>query len=77
MTIIFTELGPMNSLLFGIYGNTLAFINDDQNMKQESSSLSNIFIAGTISGTLLSVPTNPLEVIRIQLQTHGLEKFHI
>lgn len=61
----------MNSLLFGVYGNCLTALNNGKVIDQEQSSLSNIFIAGTISGTLLSVPTNPLEVIRIQLQTHG------
>ena len=72
LSLPFVVYGPMNSLLFGIYGNTLNILSgNNSNTSQENSSFSDIFIAGTISGSILSIPNNPLEVIRIQLQTHG------
>ena len=47
---VFNLKGPLNSLLFGIYGNTLSFLNGKKSMSQDESSLLNIYIAGTVSG---------------------------
>ena len=66
----------MNSLLFGIYGNTLRFLNNGKNGTPENEApLMDVFIAGTIAGSILTIPTNPFEVIKIQLQTHRVFNF--
>lgn len=59
--------GFINSILFGVYGNSLKFLNRNSN---EEPSYMKIYLAGTISGLVTSFPNNPLEVIKLQLQTH-------
>ncbi|CAF0766824.1 unnamed protein product [Brachionus calyciflorus] len=59
--------GPIASALFGIYGNTLKYL---ENGDKKDPSLDKIFIAGSIAGAVLTIPTNPLELVKIQLQTH-------
>ena len=56
----------MTSLGFGVYGNTLKYLEINNNQFDYL----NIMIAGSFSGFILSPVKNPFEVIRIQLQTH-------
>lgn len=67
--------GFINSLLFGVYGNTLKWLNNDKSNNKPS--LTNVWIAGTISGCCICFPNNPLEVIKLQLQTHGIILLYI
>lgn len=70
LTVPFFTYGVLNSALFGIYGNALKLIEPDIRATSREPTLMSVFLAGTISGTLLTVPINPLEVLRIKLQTH-------
>ena len=65
----FISYGPVNSFLFGIYGNSLRFLN--KNNSESEPQLKSCFIAGTIAGTFTTIPNTPLELIKIQLQTHS------
>jgi hypothetical protein len=56
----------VTSLGFGVYGNTLKYLEINNNQFDYL----NIMIAGSFSGFILSPVKNPFEVIRIQLQTH-------
>jgi len=73
LTIPFFTYGGFNAALFGIYGSVLKTLENALETKE--ASLLNVFIAGTISGTLLTVPANPMEVIRIKLQTYPKNEF--
>jgi hypothetical protein len=64
--------GFINSLLFGVYGNTIKWLNNGETTNKPS--LTSVWLAGTISGCFICFPNNPLEVIKLQLQTHGEEK---
>ena len=56
----------MNSIIFGVYGNVLSKIDSTK-----EPSLTAIALAGSIGGIAGSIPNNPVEVIKLQLQTHG------
>jgi hypothetical protein len=55
----FISYGPLNSLLFGIYGNTLRLLNDDN---RDRPTYFNVWIAGIfnykIQGARLSKAIN-------------------
>ena len=63
LALPFVLNGPINSLLFGIYGNSLKLLGE--------ATLTNVFIAGVIAGTISTSPANPFELIKTQLQTNG------
>jgi hypothetical protein len=58
--------GFVNSIIFGVYGNVLRQIDGSK-----EPSLAAIALAGSIGGIAGSIPNNPVEVIKLQLQTHG------
>lgn len=68
LTLPFITYGPITSLGFGIYGNTLKLLAEANG--NLSTDYINIFLAGSFSGFILSPIKNPFEVVRIQLQTH-------
>lgn len=47
MALPFICYGPMNSLLFGIYGNSLKYLENGN----KEFSMNNIFIAGSIGNS--------------------------
>lgn len=73
MSLPFFFYGPLNSVLFGIYGNCLKYL---ENGDRKDPSLKKIFIAGSIAGAVLTIPTNPFELVKIQLQTHSKYIFY-
>ena len=68
----FISYGPLNSMLFGIYGNTLRLLHDDG----DTPTYFHVWLAGTAAGSILALPTSPFELIKIQLQTHGSKLFY-
>jgi hypothetical protein len=45
----FISYGPLNSMLFGIYGNTLRLLHDDG----ETPTYFHVWLAGTAAGSIL------------------------
>jgi len=88
LTIPFITYGPLNSALFGLYGQAIASLhnnksNDAEGARSNSESnessskiptLTEVWIAGTAAGIVVCLPTNPVELIKTQLQTHGRGK---
>jgi hypothetical protein len=63
--------GAINSILLGVYSHALNYLdNDSKNPK-----LSNVAIAGMVTGAVTAIPTNPIEVIKLQMQTHSKTTF--
>lgn len=68
LTLPLITYGPVTSMGFGVYGNTLKFLQENNQII--NSSVVNMFLAGSFSGFILTPIKNPFEVIRIQLQTN-------
>jgi hypothetical protein len=66
----FISYGPLNSLLFGVYGVSLNLLEKDGRNREEAS-LQNVFCAGLLAGIVTTIPTNPFELVKLQLQTHS------
>eukprot|EP01135_Chromosphaera_perkinsii_P000542 Nk52_evm4s123 gene=Nk52_evmTU4s123 len=60
-------VAAINSLLFGVYGGTLRFLSGEKG----EPSLSQIAMAGWISGTINSVLSCPIELMKTRLQMQG------
>lgn len=59
----------MNSIIFGVYGNTL------RNVADTNPTTSQIFTAGIAAGVASCCVTTPLDLIKIQLQVNNRESF--
>ncbi len=55
--------------MFGVYGFTLSQLNQN---RQTEASLKHVYMAGFAAGLVSSFPKNPFELLKIQLQTHGI-----
>eukprot|EP00126_Sphaerothecum_destruens_P006453 Sdes_comp19362_c0_seq1m10605 len=60
-------VAAINSLLFGVYGTTLRYLSPDQTLP----TISNIAIAGGVSGTVNSILSCPIELMKTRLQVQG------
>ncbi|GAB0090661.1 solute carrier family 25 member 45 [Sergentomyia squamirostris] len=73
MTFPVLTTGLLNSMLFGIYGNTLRSLQvgiiDDQ--KRKKILHRHIFVAGSVAGFLQAFVANPIELVKIRLQTRS------
>ncbi|KAH9514401.1 hypothetical protein Btru_025147 [Bulinus truncatus] len=65
MMFPFCSYGVVNSLLFGVYGNTLDFLEPDMTVKP---SYFQVYLAGCIAGTVQLVVACPIEVVKCTLQ---------
>lgn len=72
LSLPFFSYGPINSILFVVYGSTLRLLNKGQ---PEAASLRNVYISGLTAGFISSFPKNPFELLKIQLQTHDRATF--
>lgn len=61
-----TGLAFINAICFGVYGNTLRYLND-------SNSYVNHFLAGALGGLAQSVISSPMELVKLRLQVQGVE----
>ena len=59
--------GVVNSLFFGVYGNSLKWLDRDRSDKK--SSYLNIYLAGCIGGTAQLVALVPVDLIKVVLQS--------
>jgi Mitochondrial carrier protein. len=67
--------GAMNSLFFGVYGNSLrALENYHKQHNPENSDVNkyrytNVFLAGAFAGTVQVAIATPIELVKIKLQS--------
>lgn len=59
--------GVVNSVLFGVYGNTLKFLDKDKDTKK--SSYLNIYLAGCVGGAAQLIPVIPTDYVKVVLQS--------
>ncbi|XP_062572413.1 solute carrier family 25 member 45-like [Saccostrea cucullata] len=59
--------GVVNSVYFGVYGNTLKFLEDDRAMRK--SSYLNIYLAGCAGGAAQLIPVIPTDYVKVVLQS--------
>ncbi|XP_055699424.1 solute carrier family 25 member 45 [Phlebotomus papatasi] len=73
MTFPVLTTGLLNSMLFGIYGNTLRNLqlNVPDDEKRKKLQPRHIFIAGSVGGFLQAFVANPIELVKIRLQTRS------
>ena len=65
--------GLINSVFFGVYGNTLKLLGADSS-GQTRPEYGKILLAGAIGGVAQLVPACPIDVIKVVLQSqipHG------
>jgi hypothetical protein len=65
--------GLQNALLFGVYGNTLNYLDEIYNNQKYL----NIFISGSFSGIFNCIISSPSELIKTNLQTSSKYKGNI
>ncbi|XP_055683335.1 solute carrier family 25 member 45 isoform X1 [Lutzomyia longipalpis] len=73
MTFPVLTTGLLNSMLFGIYGNTLRNLQlgvADEKLRKKLQP-QHIFIAGSVGGFLQAFVANPIELVKIRLQTRS------
>ncbi|KAH9519546.1 hypothetical protein Btru_002984, partial [Bulinus truncatus] len=80
MMFPFCSYGVVNSLLFGVYGNTLDFLEPDMTVKPSYFQVGDwchtlivcyalqVYLAGCIAGTVQLVVACPIEVVKCTLQ---------
>ncbi len=62
-------VGFLNSVFFGVYGNTLRFLNWSRHGTSDGPpSMLNNFIAGGVGGGVQAIPCAPIELVKVQLQ---------
>lgn len=64
--------GAINSMMFGIYGNQMRFLQGrcETPRERENLQMRHVFYAGTAAGLAQSLLACPFELIKIKLQTH-------
>ncbi|XP_022904505.2 solute carrier family 25 member 45-like isoform X2 [Onthophagus taurus] len=65
--------GPINSIFFGFYGNTLHILEEGRYAKSPSDDpryLQNVFVAGCTGGFATVFFTCPIELVKVVLQAH-------
>lgn len=67
-------VAAVNSLLFGVYGGLLHYqMENNKDQSQTVPNLNQIFLAGSASGIVTSFVTTPMELVKIRLQTQGID----
>ncbi|OWF47200.1 solute carrier family 25 member 45-like [Mizuhopecten yessoensis] len=66
--------GVVNSVLFGVYGNTLKFLDKDKDTKK--SSYLNIYLAGCVGGAAQLIPVIPTDYVKVVLQSQIVPDTH-
>ena len=66
------SFGVVNSVYFGVYGNTLKYLEKDRSTRK--SSYLSIYIAGCVGGAAQLIPVIPVDYVKVALQAqiaHG------
>ena len=67
-------VGFLNSVFFGVYGNTKRFLNKVQGKKKDDPfTYWDILIAGGVGGGVQGIPATPIELIKVKLQAQRKE----
>lgn len=59
--------GIVNSVYFGVYGNTLKILEESR--EKRKSSYLNIYLAGCVGGAAQLIPVIPTDYIKVVLQS--------
>lgn len=62
--------GAINSIFFGVYGSVLPALTQ----ADSRPGLGSVFLAGTCGGTVQLLIACPVELVKVRLQTQGVEK---
>lgn len=67
-------VGFLNSVFFGVYGNTKRVLNSVQGRPTNAeASLLDVFVAGAVGGGIQGIPATPIELVKVKLQAQRLE----
>jgi len=58
-------VGVLNSIFFGVYGNSIRYLTPEDSIPTYSS----IFVAGSLAGAISAFPACPMELVKVKLQT--------
>ena len=68
-------VGLLNSIFFGIYGNTLKSLSQYRHGdKRAVPHYADIFLAGSFAAAIQAVPATPIELVKVKLQCQTGEK---
>ena len=59
-------VGVLNSIFFGVYGNTIRYFH--QNSDDAKPSYKAIFVAGAFAGAVQGIPASPIDLVKVKLQ---------
>ncbi|KAL0479747.1 hypothetical protein AKO1_007550 [Acrasis kona] len=79
MLLPVSGVGFTSALCFGVYGNSMNLLRKYRGEeKTKSQYFTNVFLAGSISGTILCALTCPSELVktRLQIQDHGVKLYN-
>ena len=66
-------VGALNMIFFGVYGNTVRFLNNMRKNTTEKVCMLDVFVAGGIGGAVQAIPATPIELIKCKLQAQRQE----
>ncbi|XP_064623859.1 solute carrier family 25 member 45-like isoform X2 [Lineus longissimus] len=59
----------INSIFFGVYGNTLNWLKQGNHEKKDTRHYFDVFVAGAVAGAATVIPACPIEVVKVMLQS--------
>lgn len=63
------SVSVLNSVFFGVYGNTLRYINEQKHGdKNAKASYSDVFLVAAFAGGVQALPATTIELIKVKLQ---------
>ena len=75
MAFPLTAVGSLNSMFFGIYGNTIKRLGEIRG-EEAGPSYSSVILAGGLAAGLQAIPATPIELVKVKLQCQT-GRFHI
>ena len=63
-------VGVLNSIFFGVYGNTLKHLAAGRSKDTPTRYYGNIFAAGAVAGAVQAVPATTIDLVKIRLQAN-------
>ena len=66
-------VGALNMIFFGVYGNTMRFLQSIHKKPTDKISMTDVFIAGAFAGGIQGIPATPIELIKCKLQAQRQE----
>jgi hypothetical protein len=72
MAFPLVSVGVLNSIFFGVYGNTLRYINEQRHGDKNAKPLyQDVFLVAGFAGGVQAIPATTIELIKVKLQAQS------